>query len=91
MSDATRVLVDELVALRVAFREASERFAARVEAELALVEKRIEEPGRRLHGPALDLLARRVRSLDLKPAKGRLKDLIRVREVAEELLAALEP
>lgn len=82
--------------LRANLRETIEHFTARVDGSLASMISRLE--GGRAAGeeplvPPAKLsrsLLSEIRGLELKPEKGRVKDLMRIKRQVEDLARALE-
>lgn len=87
------VVIEELTYLRKTFRDLLAAFAAGVEGEIAHLHAvlsgeaaaRRKLPASRLHDLRDMLMV--LRSLEVKPAKGRRRDLKRVENVVEELRA----
>jgi len=82
---AREELAQELKHLRTLVREAGEQFILRREGEIeAIISNLAAVPSRKLRGVAPGLL-HDIRSLRLKPAKGRLKDLKEMDRLIEDL------
>ncbi len=88
-------LAAEIHELRTTLRHISETFLARVDGRLAGVERALGgrgHAGRFVAVPPDDVvehLARQVAKVKLKPRRGRLKDLARLKQLARALAAAL--
>lgn len=90
------VVVEELAYLRKTFRDLVQAYAAAIEAEIANVHALLgadsaakkKLPASRMKDLRDMLMA--LRSLEVKPAKGRRRDLKKVENVVEELRAIAE-
>lgn len=82
------ILVLELRRLRALFLEIAERYVANVEGKSASLIKAVEE-GKLSAAKVADLLEG-IRDLEVKPQKGRRKDLARIERTIEALQKALE-
>lgn len=86
-----RELVAELQVLRGTAARIVENYASRVDSRLARLERfaaRRGRNGRYLTAPPAKVLTRmlrRLRALDVKEGKGRPKDLVRLRDIVDEL------
>ena len=80
---AKEMLVLELRRLRAMFAEISERYVANAEGEIASVIDAVE--GESLSAPRVEKMLEVVRSLSVKPRKGRRKDLARIETIAAAL------
>jgi len=85
---AREILLLEMRRLRALFLEISERYVANVEAEAAALIRSVE--GRNLPAAAVKELLKPLRSLEVKPQKGRRKDLTRIERTIVVLRGALE-
>ncbi len=89
--ELAREVVLELHALRAALEEGLQTFGARVHGELAAAARHLEEAAQgEAETPlpsakALGVLLHDLRSVKVKPRKGRAKDLTRISRAAEEL------
>lgn len=77
------MLVLELRRLRAMFTEITERYVANAEGEIAAVIDAVE--GRPLPAPRVDKMLEVVRTLSVKPRKGRRKDLARIETIVAVL------
>jgi len=89
----SKAAVQDLEYVRTAFRELTERYAAQVEGDIARIRALVLEQG--ANPPAAILRDLReitglLRRLDIKPEKGRRKDLKKVELLARELLDLAE-
>ncbi len=90
------VVVEELAYLRKTFRDLVQAYAAAIEAEIANVQALLgadsaaknKLPASRMKDLRDMLMA--LRSLEVKPAKGRRRDLKKLENVVEELRAIVE-
>ncbi|MBE0605092.1 MAG: hypothetical protein IH610_02250 [Deltaproteobacteria bacterium] len=80
---AKEMLVLELRRLRAMFTEIAERYVANAEGEIAAVIDAVE--GKPLPAARVEKMLEGVRSLSIKPRKGRRKDLARIETVAAAL------
>ena len=91
--EAARLLADEVEALRATCREAVQAYELRVGAQLAAaVDVLRAAAGGKTKFPSQARLAESlsaVRAVKLKPKKGRVKDLARLQQLAEELSGLL--
>lgn len=93
---SARELALELSELRDTLRQVTDAFVRRVDAKLAAAERLVG--GRRRNGrytppPSLELLQalrKEIRGLKVKPEKGRAKDLVRLKRLADAIEAAIE-
>lgn len=87
--EAARLLADEVEALRTTCREAVQAYELRVSAQLAATVDLLRgAAGGNANLPGQVRLAEAlaaVRAVKLKPKRGRLKDLARLQQLAEEL------
>lgn len=81
-------LVTGILDVKKALDEAVAQFSARVSGQLGEVLRALEgrEPAAK---GTIKALVERVRELKLKPEKGRLKDLMRLHDLAEDLVDML--
>ena len=79
--------VGEVAYLRVALRESLDNFATRMDAILARLEA--ELPHADPDDPDLMAALARVQGMDLRPERGRAKDLVRIRRLTKGLDKAL--
>lgn len=88
-------VLDELGFLRRTFREVVAQYAAAIEAEIVQISTLVKTEGEAKRVPAQrtkdmrDLLML-IRSLDVKPAKGRRRDLKRIESLVEEMRTIVE-
>jgi hypothetical protein len=88
-------VAEELDFLRKSFRESVNVYAKRIESQLTLIRERILEQTKdpKTSGTQIrdlrDILTL-CRTLDLKPGKGRRKDLKKVEAVVEEIHAMIQ-
>ena len=80
---AKDMLVLELRRLRAMFTEISERYVANAEGEIAAVIDAVE--GKSLPASRVEKMLEVVRTLSVKPRKGRRKDLARIETIAAAL------
>jgi len=80
---AKDMLVLELRRLRAMFTEISERYVANAEGEIAAVIDAVE--GKSLPASRVEKMLEVVRTLSVKPRKGRRKDLARIETIAASL------
>jgi len=80
---AKDMLVLELRRLRAMFTEITERYVATAEGEIAAVIEAVE--GKSLPAPRVDKMLEVVRTLSVKPRKGRRKDLARIETIVAVL------
>lgn len=87
---------EELLYLRTRFHESVEVFSTRIESEIMRIhecvlseEKKSKRPPRKVLADARDMLAL-LRSLDVKPAKGRRRDFKRYELAMEDLRQLVE-
>lgn len=83
----------ELAGLRAAFEEAVEQFEMKIQSRLADLQDVIQQPHEGkppIPLATLDHCIKAFQGLKLKPAKGRLKDLVAMAEVVAELRLLLK-
>ena len=83
-------LAEELEFVRKSFRESIEVYSTRVETQLTQIRENVLEKTKRQNLPAAQIRDLRdmitlCRTLDLKPEKGRRKDLKKIDTLLEEL------
>jgi hypothetical protein len=83
-------LAEELDFVRKSFRESIQTYSARVEAQLTQIRDTVLAQTKNPHVPAAQIRDLRdmitlCRTLDLKPEKGRRKDLKKIDSLLEEL------
>lgn len=93
--DQTEQLIEELNGLRASLNEMVDRYRLKLEAELIEIDESVRgEPsylGRRrpLAARVATAMLRRIKALDIKPQKGRAKDLVRVQDLIGDLMELL--
>lgn len=85
---AREMLVLETRRLRALFAEIAERYVAEMEARIASAAESIETKA--LPPGKIDAMLKTVRGLNVKPQKGRRKDLARIEKATEALFRTLE-
>ena len=81
-------LVTGILDVKTALDQAVARFSARVSGRLGEVLRALENPEPLAKG-TVKAMVERVREVRLKPGKGRPKDLIRLQDLAEDLIEML--
>lgn len=82
-------LVCELKLLRTIVREVGESFILRREGEIEAILSHVESMPRRAVRREASQMLRELHRLDLKPRKGRFKDLKEIHRLVEEFMEAL--
>ncbi len=89
----SKAVVSELQDLRAELRESASSYAARLDAEIERVCKAVESAGGNSSGPKIrdlrDMLTL-LRHRQLKPDKGRRKDLKKIESVVDDLAMLIE-
>ena len=95
--DRREEILAELHALRATLDEVVAQFRVRAGGQLAEVERGVKgsgPSGTKVARPTVRVteeMLRRVRSLRVKPRKGRVKDIVRLAELIDELVGLLPP
>jgi hypothetical protein len=86
-------LLREIHALRTAMREALEQYERRVSGQLAEVVRSLHQGGGDglPDGKTLGVMLRALHATELKPQRGRAKDLVRIQELVAELTELATP
>jgi hypothetical protein len=90
--DRTEELLREIHSLREAIRESMEQYERRVNGQLAEVVRALHRGEN--HLPAIrtsEVMLRAMRGTELKPHRGRAKDLVRIQELVAELTELITP
>lgn len=88
-------LVLEIQSLRTTLQESVESYEQRMSAQISEVLRHLQGPeGEPPHAPAVKTAAamlRAIRETEVKPRKGRAKDLVRLQELVAQLTEMLPP